>query len=549
MKTRLMGFALLGLGFFAGSAAAAQSAGELLLPYSPTGSITLGDAIDIDAPFASVGRCVTYQKDDLKWDTGGAVNSDGTIEINSDYNRRKRDDDITLGLKTTADVKAGVFSGKATTDASYHRNTVREDEDRLTTISFRATADYGRLLIENYAPISGMADPSSSAFRRKCGTHFVRGQHRISELAILVEITSASHTGKDALDASLTQTFGGGGGTKVVTANGSTELKATYKSIIDFAQTAGKVRIDYRALGGPGIKAAGASAKLVDPKDFDKLAQIVSGVADDFDQNNSSVTGYVLQSNTALGAPPPAFDMDRIEHVGELTRYLIRAQQAHERYSDINAHDPKIYQQYFMKQDMELTSLVASLIERIKTCANGGECAELGDDLLSHFSFLEDLFDNAKLSVTCTYRPAKTLLPNVQATDNPDVLESMSVILSAEMPRYEIIDMTSVRLSRLDSKAHLEDLRSSFSGFAVSSPNTKGVRRVFGTIYEKNLRPADLVSVNAVDHKFKVDDVGLVDRREDVLGSMFSVSAMGPAGIRASYSSGFPPRDNCPVLR
>ena len=525
---------------------------EITIPYSSSASRTIGDGVNIEFPDAALGRCVDYQPGDVQWDTnGGAISSDGVIDIVSNYSKDKEEDDLDLGFKTTAKVAAGVLTGNTSLDASLKTTKVRDNEDRSVTIEFRSYADYGRRMIENYKSKPGMPSPTpeNPGFRSTCGTHFIRGQRRSSELAILVEITTASRSGKDALTAALNRTIGGGVTLKAVSASGTATLNATYKSIIDFVRTSGDVHIEYRARGGPGIKAAGESSKIVDPSDIVKLSQIAANVSGQFDQNNSGITGYVLQSNTALGAPAYTFDLDRVRKIGALTRALIKVNNASTRYDTLRRQNQAIYNRYFADQAQTLTALKASLVDKIKTCASGGECLPIRGELLDNFVFLEDMFKSAKITLSCQYQNAKDILPTGSGTsNNPQILEAMSINIEGVVDHYDLVDFTSLKIERLDAAFTTSDITPAFSGFAFSPP-IGNARRANGTIFSTNLKPKELLTFNASTNRFDVDQVELTRRREDVLGSVFSLSAPGPSGYKISYDTGYAPRESCPLIK
>ena len=534
-----------------GSAHASAAPGEITIPYSATGNKTVGDSINIEFPATALGRCVTYDTSAMKWDTAGAISSNGTIEILSDYTMDKSAIDLDLGIKTAGEIKAGTFNANTSLDASYKSSRIRSNEERTISIVFHAFADYGRYLIENYSIKPGLPSfQDIKAFRSACGTHFIRGQHRISELAIFVEILMSSKSGKDVLDASLTRTIGGGGTIAGITGSGSATLSAAYKSIIDFARESGTVRVDYRALGGPGIKAAGEAAKLTDPADLKKLSDTASTVSASFDQANSAVAEYILLSNTSLGAPPTDFDIERTRRIGSLTRVLIKANDAAQRYEAVRLKDPQIYAEYFGGQVQSLIALKASLIDKINACAAGRECTDVRGEILENYIFLEDLMTSPKATLSCQYQDSKSLVAGANnATNSPKVLDSMSINLEGLIDHYDVIDFTALRVTRLDSDFGLHDESAGFSGFSFSAPNRAGGRRAFGTIFSQSMKSRDLVHYDAAQRRILVDEIELTKRREAVLQSALTLSAPGPVGYKTSYTIGYMPRAGCPLTR
>jgi hypothetical protein len=550
-KRYMRSFAVSSLLAFSGSANAQVDPTEIVIPYSSASNRTIGDAINIDFPNAAIGRCVDYSNDDIKWDNEGAISSDGSVQILSDYTREKEEVDLDLGLKASGKIKAGVFNANTALDATFHTNRIRANDDRSISIVFHSSADYGRRMIEDYKVKDG--GPSVEplpAYRAICGTHFIRGQRRASELAIFVEITTSSRSGKDALNASLSRTIGGGASLKAFSGEGSATVTAAYKSIIEFARESGTVHVEYSALGGPGIKAAGDAAKITDPADLVKLSQIASDVAGLFTQANSSVTGYVLQSNTAIGAPPFDFDLERTKKIGSLVRALIKVSDASTRYDDLRKKAPLVFQSYFSEQASGITALKASLVDKINQCASGKPCSEIQGEVLEHYLFLEDMFKDPKVALSCQYQKVSTLDPKGPVTPGElEVLETISVNVFGSVPHYDVIDFSSLKLKRLDAQFVVSDITPTFSGFSFSNPDRKGERRASGTVFSDSMRSRDLVSFNSTTKRFDIDVVELTRRREAVLDSAISLSAPGPAGYKISYTIGYPPRDGCPLTR
>jgi len=529
-----------------------QDASTIIVPYSSGSNRTLGDAVNIAFPYDPVGRCITYQSDDLKWDTAGAISTDGKVSIEAESSDEKRTTDVALGYQANGNVKFGVFNANTKLDTEFTSESFREDAANTITLKFIASADYGRRMIENYRLDAAAPNPATDLdeFRSKCGTHFIRGERRSSELTILVRLKTTSQNGKDALKLRLEQTLGGGVSLAAVTGEAGTTFTGTYKSIIEYVKKAGEVTVEYRAHGGPGISAAGAAAKIVDPSDFTKLSETANGVAASFTQDNASITGYVLQSDTALGAPPATFDSARMEDIGRLTRRLLMLGDAAERYAMLKSKYPQIFDRYFGSYSTKVDVARAELVDLIKLCASGGSCMPPKDDILNSLHFLEEMFVSAEATISCQYQPADKYLPVVGSpSEVPRVLESISINLHGLSHNPDLIDFSSAHILRLSSAMELSDETNGFSGFALSQPNADKEKKVFGTIYSTNLHPASVLKYDASIGKYIVDAGEMQRRRDQVLDSAYSVYAPGPNGVKVSYDIGFPPRQDCPVVQ
>jgi hypothetical protein len=393
---------------------------SVVVPYSSTGNRVLGDGVNIAFPYTALGRCVSYadkgdDKEDVGWETEGAITSDGKIRISTVADEEKKTTDLSLGFQTTAKINASVFNANSDFDVGSSTETFRSDASKTITLEYFAEADYGKHSIKNYTRDKDAPSPTGDIlqFRQICGSHFLRGQHRESSLSVLIRINTSSQQGKDALTAHLNQTLGGGVSLKAISGEAGDKLISTYKSIIEFARSSGTVSVDYRAKGGPGIEAAGEAAKATDPADFTKLSQIASSVSQLFTQKNSGITGYILQANTALGAPPVNFDLDRVQQIGVLTRGLVRLGEAAKRYDSLKSQHLDEYTKYFQTYGDQVTLLRSQLIDKINSCAAGGNCTPSEGDVLKGLVYLEDIFAEAKVSLSCQYQSASNLLPTI----------------------------------------------------------------------------------------------------------------------------------------
>jgi hypothetical protein len=534
------------------SPAAAQDPSTIIVPYSSSSNRTLGDAVNIAFPYNPLGRCVSYQAADLVWDTGGAISSEGKFDIALVEAEEKRTTNIGLGLQTAGKIKYGAFNANSSFDANFTKESFRHNQAKTITLKFTASADHGRRMIQNYKADSTapLPAPDLVKYREICGTHFIRGERRASDLTILIRISTSSQTGKDALTTTLKKTIGGGVSLKAVSGEAGATFTTSYKSIIEYAKKAGDVSVDYRAHGGPGIAAAGTAAKVIDPADFPKLSEIASNVSNLFNQDNSGITGYVLHANTALGAPEISFDLARIEQIGALTRKLMMLNDATTRYDEVKAKNAAAYDKYFQKYGNIVNVARAELVQLINTCAAGGSCVPPAKDILQELNFLEDMFAKADVSLSCQYQPASSIRPVLSTpTVDPLVLESLSINVMGTSHHPDLIDFTSTNVIKLGVDNVIEDVTPRFSGFELSPPTKENQRRVFGTVYAENINPATAITYDNEARKFGIDTGDLQRRRDSILGSAFSIFAPGPNGLKISHDIGFPPRDNCPVIR
>ncbi len=350
-----------------------QDPSSLSVPYDVTAGRTIGDAVNITFPYSALGRCITYDNADVKWDGGGANDSDGSLRLILSDLKETETTDLILGFETKSKINAGIFNVDSSFNADTTTQKFRSRESNTLTLEFRAYADYGRRMIEKYALDKEAPSFTNDIdkFRAVCGTHFLRGTRNESYLRLLVKIDTSSRAGKDALDVRFKRTIGGGISIKKITGEAGANFSANYKSLMDFAKKTGNVTIEYSARGGPGIAAAGASARKLDPSDIDKFGDIISSASSLFNQSNSGVVSYILHPNTAFGAPGFDFNIERIGEIGTLTRKLIMLNDASARYSKIKSEDAPVFEKYFRNFAREVDLARLELVQIINVCSSG----------------------------------------------------------------------------------------------------------------------------------------------------------------------------------
>ena len=220
------------------------------------------------------------------------------------------------------------------------------------------------------------------------------------------------------------------------------------------------------------------------------------------------------------------------------------------RYDNVKNQDANVFNVYFENYRNAANVARAAVVTQINKCANGGDCSSPASDLIDKFIYPQDMFKTASLTISCSYQKASDLLSiSPPPTGDPSILETISIDLHGLAHNQKLIDFQSLHIARLDSEIAISDVTSRFSGFSWSDPDAKSEQRAFGTIYSENLKPKSRVSYSVDTKQFSIDTDALGKARDRVLGSTFSLYAPGPIGAKASYDTGLPPRDNCPLTK
>lgn len=532
--------------FWAGDAVAQGSDG-LTIPYSVTGTHALGDGVNILSPAAQVAECVSYSTPQP--DTAGAYQSRSEMSVLSTFDSLRRETQLDLGYQTTGKISAGVFSANSSFKATGKFGDVSDRESKSLVVMFTANADHGRDVLVNYdlkPEYKTLLATNPDEFRRRCGTHFIRAVHKISDVSIFVTFSGLSESGKNSLETSLEQTVGGGVQINKISGEGSTTLTANYKRIVDFAKRSSRVSVKVFAHGGTGTGVILPTG--TDPSDLGAIASALSTYSSGFTAANAAPWEYIVLPYTVFGAPPTPFNPELLTKIGKLTEQLLRVNDALKTVAGYRPAMGASFDRYFAPMQGKLQALRDNLMATINACASGGQCEGGDSDLLSDYVFLGDVFSKAATEASCSFQKSSALLQRRDLASNPRILESITINLAATAPFYDVLDFASLKLSRLGRDFQLEDVTPGFSGFALSRTPAGAPKRLFGSIYFRNLRSRETLSVEAGTKNVIVDQAALSDRREEVLGSMYLVEVGGPGGLRYGFNLGFPDRSACKAL-
>lgn len=530
------------------TASAQPDIGSITLPYTVTGGGYLGSGVNISAPSTTLGECVRYAKSET--DTTGATSTVANISVVSQYDMYSRDTVLDLGFQSTAKAAyAGISADTKFKLTGKYADFVKR-EGNSVAVMFNASSDNGRLLAVDYAlkdEYKNLLASSPGEFRERCGTHFIRGIHKVADATVIVRIDGLSDSGKNALELTLEKTVGGGFDYEGLKASGSSTVTTSYKQVVEFAKRQSKVNISFKAIGGPGLAAAGQAINATDPADLKAISTAMSQAVSQFTGANAAPLEYILVPYTVFGAEKIAYDPELIEKVGKLTEQLVRVSEALERIEGYKKRLPNIYKKYFINTEASLRTLKADLISRVNTCAKGGACERVNADVLSNYVFLEDVFSSGRAWASCSYQPAGKLLSVSNAKIDPRVLETVTVNFEGVAPHYDALDFSSVKILRFSEEFDVDDVSDQFIRFSKSS--SQAGMRMFGSIYFENLKTKDVLIYDKKSNGIDVDRIALSKRRDKVLNSMYVIEVAGAqGGQRYGYSVGFPDRQSCKQL-
>ncbi len=521
--------------------------GNVILPYDVLGDGFIGTGVHINAPFSSAGECVTFTS--LATDTNGAHTTRYETKVLSSFESLREETHLSLGFQSDAEVKFAGFSGDYDFKTTGKFGNILDQSSSSLVMMFSASADHGRDIALNYSLKDGKAqllDEDPEKFTKQCGTHFIRAVRRVSDATVFVKITGMSETGKRTMEATLKNKFGGGFKLDSFSAGGDTTFTTEYKRIVDFVKRSSNIKVESFSRGGSGIGTVLSS--LTDPTDLNAIGAAIAGSTTSFTRANSAPSEYILTSYSVFGAPDAPYDPQLQIKIGKLTEQLIRVNDAIKKVTKYKTEIPSTYSKYFTKTSSNLESLKSNLIQKIKACSAGEECKSVESDVLIDYVFLGDIFSRSELIASCSLQPASSLLQVNNLPNDPHILDTVSVNLTAQIPYYDTLDFSATKIYRLSPDFSIQNVTDSFGGFSIA-PNADGKsHRLFGSLFASNLKSAETLSRDPLSNSLVVDMPELSDKREEILKSMFVVEVSGPGGSNYGLNLGYPDRENCKTL-
>ncbi|BAN22494.1 putative uncharacterized protein [Caballeronia insecticola] len=324
---------------------------SLSIPRSNNNAITIGSGIDVDLVNQQRSACLNYKDSDVAWlDGAGAVQTNATIELVSDYTSLAKTLNLEVDYKSKADVNFAALKAGASSSLNIKYDSFAKDENRNLAIVVKAFSDYGRRGLTQYSLDEKFRhlidDKKFDEFRTACGTHTVVAQHNQSMVAVVLLISASSAASKKSIEATYKTAFEGKATINAVGVSGNVEMGTRWKTIVETAERLGKIKIDFESRGGAGISDALKVAVSADPENINSILSTLTTIGTSFTQTTSAPVGYLLVPNTVFGVKEKVSDPAKLEALNNYYLQLTRVDYAISRVDGYNVSFPDLAVKY-----------------------------------------------------------------------------------------------------------------------------------------------------------------------------------------------------------
>ena len=273
--------------------AASDGYRSLSVPYSSQNPITIGSGIDIDLINQQRYTCLNLDPDAARFlDGAGAVKTDATVELISDYKSLANTLNLEVDYKSKGDVSIAALKAGGSVEFSSKYENFAKDEDRSLAIVFKASSDFGRKGLSDFVLKKEFSDlivnGKHDEFRSRCGTHTVVAQQNVVMVAIVVLLSDVTSSSKKALEATYKSNITASGSIGIAELSGSVDKKIVWKSLIEAASRVGKMKVQFASTGGAGVTDALKVMSIPDPAKIEEVLKTLKEAGSTFIQSNSA---------------------------------------------------------------------------------------------------------------------------------------------------------------------------------------------------------------------------------------------------------------------
>ncbi|MDR6384009.1 hypothetical protein [Paraburkholderia caribensis] len=520
----------------------------LSVPWSDNNPTTIGSGLDVDLINQQRFTCLTYGDADVKWlDGAGAIHTNVTVELVSDYRSLAKTLNLEVDYKSKADVSIAALKAGGHVDLNVKYQTFAKDEARTLAIVVKAFSDYGRrglvkyVLDQKYASLidAGKFDE----FREKCGTHTVVAQHNEAMVAVVILLSDISAESKKTIETTYNSGFGAKGPIGGAEISGDTQLQTNWKNIIETARRLGNMQITFESRGGNGVSDALRLAVSSDPTKIDTILSSLAAVGASFTQINSVPVEYLLVSNSVFGLKSSLSDPSKLETLNGYYLQLARIDYALSRIDAYKTDFPAIAAEYATSPEvLKLRSYRTELVAAIETCVTQDVCGYIPPKDLGVF-FAEDIVIPDSVSLNCSYKRFDSKDGKVKI----NVLDNAAVIVRGKARLTNFMSLPTAILNRVGpDSTPPRTMITSWQTLRLSDATPNGTVRFIGQVDNQTFDADVEVGLGAVTVN---NEQALSKILQDILGSIYLINIQGQNGFFVQNAIGPPFGGNCPFKK
>lgn len=520
---------------------------SLSVPYSSGNPTTIGSGIDVDLINQQRSTCLDIPAGAITFlDGPGAVRTDATIELVSDYKSLSKTLNLDVDYKSKGDVNFAAIKAGGSVEFSSKYEDFAKDESRSLAIVLKASSDFGRRGLSDYALKKEFADLLASgkyaAFREKCGTHTVVAQQNMAMVAIVVSLSDLSASSKRSLEATYKSNINGSGTINGVGLSGSVDKTIAWKSLVEAAKKVGRMNVQWASVGGAGITDALKVMTIPDPAKIDAVLKTLNEAGATLTQPNSAPAKFLLVSNSVFGMKSPISDVSKLEAVNSFYLQLVRVDYSLKRVDGYKDSFPALYQSEYAQSKiiLELRAYRKQLVDAIENCVLRDECNYTPPSSLAVL-FLEDVILPESLKLQCSYQRFDSKDGKVKL----NVLNDAAVILRGSARLTDYIGLQNAFLGRVEPETvPPRKVYTSWQAFSASQPASDRTVRIFAQLDNQKFGPEVSIGESTVVVTNESDMVRLMS---SMLNSIYLVNMQAKSGMFIQNSVGPPFGGDCPL--
>lgn len=508
--------------------------------------LAIGDTLDVLDASLPKERCVEFKPDDVKPDTTGAVKTNISVK----YMKNFSDFENTLNISWSAEAHssanlADIVSGSTTLRnfGNFENYLKRQEESAMIVIE--ASALHGRDFINNWQLKDEYKQLISAGnyieFRRRCGTHFVRGWNRESGLIIRISLSNINNEARTAIAATISSAAEGKVGIDDLSGAAKASMTTSLADTLKLASKLGNYHADAEAIGGYGIETISPLlSNLGANQQIDKVLDAIVAKAKDFSYNNSAPDEFILVPFPQLSAENVGFNAENYKKLGEIYKALVIVDQRLGLYDEYKTANNAIWSKYFRVSSDSVKVLRDTLVSAYVACRDVGQC-DVDIPTKMDGLILSDLFADGQLYAKCAYSYVHEDIVNGEPAENFNYLSSISIVWKSKFNFYPEIDWNSGEIIVIDPEFNLT--QTSFDPVAAQGvyPNSPDSGTIFMEAYRKSISQDEFIR----DGKFSVDAIR--DLRSRMGQSTYVARYRTQGGQEVEETLGRPSFANCPA--
>ena len=520
---------------------------SLSVPYSSANPTTIGSGIDVDLINQQRFTCLDIPTGAVTFFDGpGAIRTDASIELVSDYKSLSKTLNLDVDYKSKGDVNFAAIKAGGSVEFSSKYEDFAKDESRSLAIVLKASSDFGRRGLSDYALKKEFAELLTSgkfgAFRERCGTHTVVAQQNMAMIAIVIALSDLSASSKRSLEASYKSNINASGTINGVGLSGNVDKTIAWKSFVEAAKKVGRMNVQWASVGGAGITDALKVMTIPDPAKIDAVLKTLNEAGATLTQPNSAPARFLLVSNSVFGLKTPVSDISKLDTINSFYLQLVRVDYALKRVDGYKDTFPSLYQAEYAqsKSILELRSYRKQLVEAIENCVLRDNCGYTPPASLAVL-FLEDVILPDSLKLQCSYQRFDSKDGKVRL----NVLNDAAVILRGNARLTDYIGLQNAFLGRVEPETiPPRKVYSTWQAFSASQPAADKTVRILAQLDNQKFGPEVSIGDSTVIVTNESDMIKLMN---SMLNSIYLVNMQAKSGVFIQNSVGPPFGGDCPL--